>query len=72
MLDMQQRGLTKEMINIIVDNGKVLSQNNGSKFAYITKEGVAIVSKDGKLITAWNSADFDASMVQIIEKLFGK
>ena len=26
--------------------------NDGNKFAYITQEGVAIVSKEGKLITA--------------------
>ena len=53
-------------------NGKVLSQNNGNKFAYITQEGVAIVSKEGKLITAWSSADFDSSMLEIIRKLFGE
>lgn len=69
---MQQRGMTQEMVNNIVENGKVLSQNNGSKFAYITKDGVAIVSKEGKLITAWSSADFDSNMLEIIEKLFGE
>ena len=69
---MQQRGMTQEMVNNIVENGKVLSQNNGNKFAYITQEGVAIVSKEGKLITAWSSADFDSSMLEIISKLFGE
>ncbi len=69
---MQQRGMTQEMVNNIVENGKVLSQNNGNKFAYITQEGVAIVSKQGKLITAWSSADFDSSMLEIISKLFGE
>lgn len=69
---MQQRGLTKEMVENIVKNGKVLSQDNGNKFAYITKEGVAIVSKDGKLITAWSSKDFDSSMLEIISRLFGE
>ena len=62
--------MTQEMINNIVEKGKVLSQNNGSKFAYITKDGVAIVSKERKLITAWSSADFDSNMLDIIEKLF--
>ena len=65
-------GMTQEMVNNIVENGKVLSQNNGNKFAYITQEGVAIVSKEGKLITAWSSADFDSSMLEIISKLFGE
>lgn len=69
---MQQRGMTQEMVNNIVENGKVLSQNNGNKFAYITQEGVAIVSKEGKLITAWSSAEFDSSMLEIISKLFGE
>ena len=69
---MQQRGMTQEMINNIVENGKVLSQNNGNKFAYITQEGVAIVSKEGKLITAWSSTDFDSSMLEVISKLFGE
>ena len=69
---MQQRGMTQEIVNNIVKNGKVLSQNNGNKFAYITQEGVAIVSKEGKLITAWSSEDFDSSMLEIISKLFGK
>ena len=59
---MQQRGMTQELVNNIVENGKVLSQNNGNKFAYITQEGVAIVSKEGKLITAWSDANFDSSM----------
>lgn len=69
---MQQRGMTQEMVNNIVENGKVLSQNNGNKFAYITQEGVVIVSKEGKLITAWSSVDFDSSMLEIISKLFGE
>ena len=68
---MQQRGMTQELVNNIVENGKVLSQNNGSKFAYITQEGVAIVSKEGKLITTWSSADFDSNMLEIVGKLFG-
>ena len=42
---MQQRGMTQEMVDKIVANGKTLSQNNGSKFVFITQEGVAIVSR---------------------------
>jgi len=69
---MQQRGMSQEMVDGIVENGKVLSQSNGNRFAYITEDGVAIISKDGKLITAWSSADFDSDMLEIIRKLFGK
>ena len=69
---MQQRGMTQEMVDKIVSNGKVLSQNNGSKFACITKEGVAVVSKDGKIITTWSSDYYDSAMQEIIIKLFGE
>jgi len=69
---MEQRGVTKEMVDDIVENGKVLSQNGGSKFALITKDGVAVVSNDGKLITAWGKADFDDNMIEIVNKLWGE
>ena len=69
---MAERGVTKDMIESIVQNGKVLSQNGGSKFAYITQEGVAVVSKEGKLITAWGKDNFDSNMIEIVTQLFGK
>lgn len=69
---MKQRGMTQEVIDDIVKNGKVLSQNGGNKFAYITQNGVAIVSKDGKLITAWGQSNFDENMLDVIRKLFGE
>ena len=72
MQRMLQRGMSRSLIDDIVAGGKVLSQNGGNKFAYITKQGVAIVSKEGKLITAWSSEYFDSSMVQIIMRLFGE
>ncbi|MBC8559284.1 DUF4258 domain-containing protein [Clostridiaceae bacterium NSJ-33] len=62
---MNQRGLSHEFVESFIQNGKVLSQNSGSKFAYVTK-----VSKEGKLITTWGSAQFDDSMLEIISKLF--
>ena len=69
---MQQRGMTQEIVDKIVSNGKVLSQNNGSKFAFITQDGVAVVSKEGKVITAWSSDYYDSAMQEIIIKLFGE
>ncbi|MBP3285055.1 MAG: peptidoglycan-binding protein, partial [Clostridia bacterium] len=72
MLRMEQRGINKELIDQIVNSGKVLSQNGGSKYAYITREGVAIVSKEGKLITAWSSTEFDSNMINVIRRLFGE
>ena len=69
---MQQRGMTRELIDHIVENGKALSQNGGNKYVYITQEGVAVVSKEGKLITGWTSSDYDEAMIEIVNKLFGE
>lgn len=66
-----QRGMSKELVESIVKDGKALSQN-GAKFAYVTKEGVVVISKEGKLITAWSNSYFDDAMKEIIKGLFGK
>ena len=68
----QKRKRVSLFTNNFVENGKVLLQNNGNKFAYITQDGVVIVSKEGKLITAWSSEYYDDAMKEIIEKLFGE
>ena len=68
---MNSRGITKDMVDYYVKNGKALSQNNGNKFAFVTREGVAIVTKEGKLVTTWSSDNFDNSMKEIVRKLFG-
>ncbi|EJO7007564.1 LXG domain-containing protein [Listeria monocytogenes] len=72
MSRLKQRGLSKSQVDDFVERGKALSQNRGEKFAFITENGVAIVSKDGKLVTAWGKKDFDEGMEKIIEKLYGK
>lgn len=72
MYRLKQRGLSKSQVDDFVERGKALSQNGGEKFAFITENGVAIVSKDGKLVTAWGKKDFDEGMEKIIEKLYGK
>ncbi|HDU3369569.1 TPA: LXG domain-containing protein [Listeria monocytogenes] len=72
MSRLKQRGLSKSQVDDFVECGKALSQNGGEKFAFITENGVAIVSKDGKLVTAWGKKDFDEGMEKIIEKLYGK
>lgn len=72
MSRLKQRGLSKSQVDDFVERGKALSQNGGEKFAFITENGVAIVSKDGKLVTAWGKKDFDEGMEKIIEKLYGK
>ncbi|TYV27013.1 hypothetical protein FZ057_05375 [Listeria monocytogenes] len=72
MSRLKQRGLSKSQVDDFVERGKALSQNGGEKFAFITENGVAIVSKDGKLVIAWGKKDFDEGMEKIIEKLYGK
>ncbi|MBO0477973.1 hypothetical protein DOK76_12945, partial [Vagococcus sp. DIV0080] len=72
MQRLQERGMSQIQVDEIVRNGKVLSQNDGAKFAYVTQEGVAVVSKEGKLVTAWGKNNFDDSMNKIIIGLFGK
>lgn len=67
----QQRGMSKKSINKIVKRGKALSQNNGNKFAFVTKNGVVVMSKEGKLITAWGKEYFDNNMKQIVRRLYG-
>lgn len=66
------RGITNEMADLIVKNGKVLEQAGGNKFAFITTEGVIVVSKEGKLVTGWSKDYYDQPMNEILEKLFGK
>ncbi|EAG5596666.1 hypothetical protein DCN26_05980, partial [Listeria monocytogenes] len=66
MSRLKQRGLSKSQVDDFVERGKALSQNGGEKFAFITENGVAIVSKDGKLVTAWGKKDFDEGMEKII------
>lgn len=66
-----QRGMSKELVESIVQNGKALSQNGGAKFAFVTEQGVVVLSKEGKLVTAWSSAYFDDAMKEIIKLLFG-
>ena len=68
---MQARGITPEMVDSYVANGKALSQNNGAKFAFCSPDGVAVVTADGKLVTTWDVNHFDANMIAIIQALFG-
>ncbi|MFR1296900.1 MAG: hypothetical protein ACLSBH_16600 [Coprobacillus cateniformis] len=68
---MVKRGINQEMVDSYVANGKALSQGNG-KYAFVSRDGVAVVTSNGKLVTTWSSANFDANMLEIVDKLFGK
>ena len=66
---MLERGVTRSMVDTWVSTGKVLRQV-GDKFAFITKEGVAVVTETGKLVTAYTAAYYDDAMKKIVESLF--
>lgn len=68
---LEERGIPKESVETWVNTGVPIEQASGQKYAFVTKDGVAIIRTDGKLITAWSSEDFDEGMLEIIKKLFG-
>lgn len=68
---LKERNINESDVENWIENGISVEQIKDNKYAFVTKEGVAIVRKDGKLITAWSSDDFDKEMLEIIRKLFG-
>ncbi|WP_157454446.1 T7SS effector LXG polymorphic toxin [Carnobacterium maltaromaticum] len=69
---LNKRGMSQSLVESIVKNGKTLEQAGGNKYAFITQEGVAIVSKEGKLVTAWSKEFYDEPMIELLKKLFGE
>lgn len=67
-----ERGMSISMADDIVSNGKALSQSNGAKHMFVTKEGVVVVATDGTPVTGWTSANFDDVMKEIVLKLWGE
>jgi len=68
---MAQRGVTQDMVNKWMSEGKVLEQASGN-YIYISKEGAAVFSKSGKMITTYSSRHFDENMWNIVRLLFGE
>ena len=71
MQRMIKRGVTQNMVEVWAKTGKALQQA-GDKILYVTKQGVVVIDKAGKVITAYTSQYFDSTMQNVIEKLFGK
>ena len=71
MQRMLERGVTQNMVEVWAKTGKALQQA-GDKILYITKQGVVVIDKAGKVITAYTSQYFDPAMQEVVEKLFGK
>jgi hypothetical protein len=61
---------TKDMVNKWMSEGKVLEQSSGN-YIYISKEGVVVFNKSGKMITTYSSQHFDENMTNIIKQIFG-
>lgn len=72
MKQLDKRNISKERVNYWVKYGAPVEQIKDYKYAYVTKEGVAVVDINGKLITAWSKKDFDEDMKKIIKKMFGE
>ncbi|PWI57791.1 hypothetical protein BM613_07320 [Sulfoacidibacillus thermotolerans] len=71
MQRLEQRGVSEAEVNSWVKNGKALEQNGGSKWLYVTKQGAAVVAKDGTLVTVIPAANYDANMWSTVTRLFG-
>nr|WP_253298428.1 polymorphic toxin-type HINT domain-containing protein [Paenibacillus sp. MSJ-34] len=69
---MLERGVTTDMVNDWVRTGKALSQDGGKKFLFVTKDGAAVVAKDGTLVTVMHKHDFDEKMQSLVNTLYGK
>ncbi len=68
---MAERGVTQNMVEVWAKTGKALQQA-GDKILYVTKQGAVVINKAGQVITAYTSKYFDATMQEVVEKLFGK
>ena len=68
---MSQRGVTKEMVDSWVANGKALQQGT-NKYLFVTQEGAAVVTTEGKLVTTYSSKFFDENMTNILKQLYGE
>jgi hypothetical protein len=67
---MKEQGLTDLQVKSWIQNGKVIQQD-ANTYMYVTKEGVAILNKDGVLQTVYSQDKFQDPIKQAITQLFG-
>ncbi|MCT4583780.1 MAG: DUF4258 domain-containing protein [Peptostreptococcaceae bacterium] len=67
---MSERNVTKSMVETFVKNGKAIKQSS-SKYLFLTKEGAAVLSKEGKLITTYTKNEFKDHVKKAIKVLYG-
>ncbi|MED4781965.1 hypothetical protein P9579_15025 [Brevibacillus choshinensis] len=66
-----QKGVTSEMFESWVKNGKAIMQDENT-YLFLTKEGVAVVSKEGIPQTAYTAEYFKDHIKNAITQIFGK
>lgn len=68
---MEQKGVTTDMFESWVKNGKAIQQGENT-YLFLTKDGVAVVSKNGIPQTAYSAQYFKEHVIDAITQLFGK
>lgn len=66
---MQERNMTKTLVEKVVSSGKAFSQNSGSKYLFLSKDGAAVLSSSGELITTYSSANFTDDIIALLKLL---
>ena len=67
---MQERNMTNTLVEKVVSSGKAFSQNAGSKYLFLSKDGAVVLSSSGELITTYSSAQFGDEIIAL-SKLLG-
>lgn len=68
---MSKNGVTQDMFESWVKNGKAIQQDSNT-YLFLTKDGVAVVSKNGIPQTAYTSAQFKDHIIDAITQVYGK
>lgn len=66
---MQERNMTQNLVEKVVSSGKAFSQNSGEKYLFLSKDGAAVLSKSGELITTYSSANFTDDVIALLKLL---
>lgn len=67
---MKKRGITEKQVKSWINNGKVIQQDTNT-FMFVTKDGVAILNKQGVLQTAYGKDQFKDPIKDAIKQLYG-
>ncbi|AUM95041.1 MULTISPECIES: DUF4258 domain-containing protein [Clostridium] len=68
---MEQRNVTRQMVENWVKNGKVIQQDTNT-FLYLTKDGAAVVGKNDNLVTTYSKEQFKPHIKNALKQLYGE